>query len=77
MPVKGKVKKMEVNRMRYGYIIDIITSVDICETVKTGGRVIEIYEGVIYRKNFKIPPVRKIIEKMFTLRQSTKTNITV
>ena len=30
---------------------------------------IEIYEGVIYRENFKISPFRKIIKKMFALRQ--------
>ena len=35
--------------MRNGYIIDTLTSVDICEIVKIGGRVIEIYEGVLYR----------------------------
>ena len=38
--------------MRKGYIIDTLTSVDICEFVKIGGRVIEIYEGFIYRENF-------------------------
>ena len=36
---------------------------------KLGGRVIEIYEGVIYRENFKIPPFKKVIEKLFTFRQ--------
>ena len=50
LPVKEKVKNVKVNRMRNGYIIDTLTSVDICEIVKTGGRVIEIYEGVIYRR---------------------------
>ena len=34
--------------MRNGYVIDTLTSVDICEIVKNGGKVIEIYEGVIY-----------------------------
>ena len=47
LPVKEKVKNVEVNRMRNGYNIDTLTSVDICEIVKTGARVIEIYEGVI------------------------------
>ena len=45
LPVKEKVKKIEVNRMRNGYIIDTLTSVDIQEIVKIGGKVIEIYEG--------------------------------
>ena len=34
LPVKGKVKNIEVNRMRNGYIIDTLTSVDIQEIVK-------------------------------------------
>ena len=72
LPVKEKVKNVEVNRMRNGYIIDTLTSVDICEIVKIGGRVIEIYEGVIYRENFKISPFRKVIEKLFALRQEYK-----
>ena len=38
LPVKEKVKNIEVSRMRNGYIIDTLTSVDICEIVKTGGR---------------------------------------
>ena len=50
--VEGKVKNIEVNRMRNGYIIDTLTSVEICEIVKMGGEVVEIYEGVI-EKTFK------------------------
>ena len=42
LPVKEKVKNVEVNRMRTGYIIDTLTSVDICEIVKIGGGVNEI-----------------------------------
>ena len=72
LPVKEKVKKIEVNRMRNGYIIDTLTSVDIQEIVKIGGEVIEIYEGVIYKENFKISPFRKVIEKLFALRQKYK-----
>ena len=33
---------------------------------------IEIYEGVIYRENFKISPFRKDIENLFALRQKYK-----
>ena len=72
LPVKEKVKNVEVNRMRNGYIIDALTSVDICEIVKIGGRVIEIYEGFIYRENFKISPFRKVMENLFALRQKYK-----
>ena len=63
LPVKEKVKNVEVNRKRNGYIIDTLTSVDICEIVKIGGKVVEIYEGVLYRENFKVRPSRKVIEK--------------
>ena len=59
LPVKEEVKEEEVTRMRNGYIIDTLTSVDICEIVKIGGKVIEFYEGVIYRENFKISHFRK------------------
>ena len=72
LPVKEKVKKIEVNRKRNGYIVDTLTSVDIQEIVKIGGKVIEIYEGVIYRENFRISLFRKVIRKMFALRQKYK-----
>ena len=58
--------------MRNGYIIDTLTSIDICEIGKIGGKVIQIYEGVFYRENFKISPFRKVIEKLFALRQKYK-----
>ena len=44
--------------MRNWYIIDTLTSVDIPGIVKRDGEVIEIYEGVIYRENFKVSPFR-------------------
>ena len=58
--------------MRNGYIIDYLTSVDIQEFVKIGGKLIEIYEGVIYRENFKVSPFRNVIGKLFALRQKYK-----
>ena len=58
--------------MRNGYIINYLTSVDIQEIVKIGGKVIEIYEGVIYRENNKVSPFRKIIDNLFALRQKYK-----
>ena len=69
LPAKEKNKKIEVNRMRNGYIAQTLTSSDIQEIVKTGGKVIEIYESVIYRQNFKISPFKKVIDKLFELRQ--------
>ena len=58
--------------MRNGYIIEDLTSVDIQEIVKIGGKVIGIYEGVIYREIFKVGPFRKVIDKLFALRQKYK-----
>ena len=72
LPVKEKVKRIEVNRIGNGYTVDTLTSVDICENVKKCGKMIEIYEGVFYRENFKISPLRKVIEKLFALRQKYK-----
>ena len=40
LPVKEEEKKVEINRMRNGYIVQTLTSVDIQEIVKIGGRVI-------------------------------------
>ena len=65
LPVKEEVNKIEVKRLRNGYIIDTLTSVDIQEIVKIGGKVVEIYEGVIYRENFKTPPFRKFIKELW------------
>ena len=72
LPVKEREKKIENNRMRKEYIIDTQTSVDIPESVKIRGKVKEIYEGVIYRGNSKISPFRKVIDKLFALRQKYK-----
>ena len=72
LPVKEKVNKIEINRMRNGYIIEVLTSVDIEEIVKIGGKVIQIYEGVIYRENFKVSPFEKIIDELFALRKKYK-----
>ena len=58
--------------MRNGYIIDTLTSVDIQEIVKIGGKVREIYEGVIYRENFIVSPFRKVIDILFKMRQKYK-----
>ena len=62
--------------MRNGYIVDTLTSVDTYEIVKIGGRVIETYEGVIYRENFETSPFSKVIENLFASRLK-KTNITI
>ena len=55
--------------MRNGYIVDSLTSAVIQEIVKNGGEAIEPYECVIYRQNFKISTFKKVIDKLFELRQ--------
>ena len=39
--------------MRNCYTVDTLTSVDIEEIVNIGGKVIEVYDVVIYRENLK------------------------
>ena len=58
--------------MRIGCISDTLTSVDFCKNVKMLGKKIEIYGGVIHWENFRISPFRKVIEKLFALRQKDK-----
>ena len=55
--------------MRNGYIIDTLTNVDIQEILKTGRKVIQIYEDVFYREMFKVNPFRKVIDKLFAIKQ--------
>ena len=58
--------------MRNGYIINHLTSVDIQEIVKKGGKKIQVYEGVINRESFKVSPFKKDFDKLFALRQKNK-----
>ena len=59
-----------MNRLRNGYIIDTLKSVDIQETAKNGSEQIRIEEGIIYQEIFKILPFTKVLEKLFALRQN-------
>ena len=72
LPVKEREKKIKITRIRDGYIVDVLTSVDIQEIFKIGGKVTEIYEGVIYRENFKVSPCKKVIDNLFELRHKYK-----
>ena len=72
LPVKENEKKIELNRMRNGYITQVLTAVDIQEIVKIGSKVIEIFEGVIYRENYKVSPFKKVIDEIFELRKKYK-----
>ena len=55
-----KVKNIEINRMRNGYIIDTLTSVDIQEIIKFGEKVIRIFEGVFYSENLDFLHLGKV-----------------
>ena len=58
--------------MRNRYFKEHLTSVDNQEIVQIGGKVLEIYEGVIYRKNSKVSPFRKVTDNLFAFRQKYK-----
>ena len=71
--VDGKWGKMiEVNDSRKGCIIDTLTSVEIQELIKTGGKVVEISEDVKYRRIFWEKPVRTSPMKGLICVQSIK-----
>ena len=55
--------------MRNGHIVNTLTSVDIQKLVKFGGKVIEFNEGVIYQENDKVSPFKKMVDKLFEMRQ--------
>ena len=58
--------------MRNGYITQVLTTVDIQKNVKIGGKVVQLYQGVIYRKKFEINPFENVIDKLFALTQKCK-----
>ena len=77
LPVNEKEKKIEINRMQNGYNVETLTSVDLQEVVKIGGKVTETYECVIYQQNFKVGPIRKVIDKLFAPRRNLKMKMTM
>ena len=72
LPVKEEGKKIEINRMRNGYITQVLTSVDIQEIAKIGGKVIRNHEGVIFREIYKVSPFKKVMDKLFELQQKRR-----
>ena len=56
LPVKEKINKVEINRMRNGYISQVLTSVDIQEIVKG---------EVKCFKSMKVFYIEKILKKSF------------
>ena len=53
-------------------MVNTLSLVDNQENVTIGGKMVENYGGVIHQENFKISPFRKVIEKLFSLRQKSK-----
>ena len=46
----------------------ISISVDIQVIVQIGGKVIEIYEAILHRENYKLSLLENFVEKLFNLR---------
>ncbi|ESO94750.1 hypothetical protein LOTGIDRAFT_160992 [Lottia gigantea] len=59
-------------RFRNGFCSEVLTSVDIQEIVKAGGRIIRILDGIVYEENFKTPPYRDYILILRDLRNKYK-----
>ena len=59
LAVKETLNKIEVNRMRNEYVIDTLTTVDVQEIVKIGGKIFKVFEGVIYTEDFQKSPFRE------------------
>ena len=77
VPAKDKVRnenncKQEVIRFRNGMCYDVLTSVDIQEIVRCGGKILSITDGMIYEENYSISPFRSYIDKLFNLRKEFK-----
>ena len=77
VPVTEKVKNIEVNRLRNGYKIDPLISVDIQEIGKIGGKAIEIEGNVLYQKNSKTSPFRKVLGKLFFQDKNVKMKVRI
>ncbi|ESO82642.1 hypothetical protein LOTGIDRAFT_155656 [Lottia gigantea] len=81
IPAKDKITftnkegKKEIGtkiRFRNGFCSDVLSSVDIQEIVKAGGRIIRILDGIVYEENFKTPPYRDYILILRDLRNKYK-----
>ncbi|ESP04427.1 hypothetical protein LOTGIDRAFT_170820 [Lottia gigantea] len=70
-----RTKKVQTGtkiRFRNGFCHKVLTSVDIQEIVKAGGRIIRILDGIVYEENFKTPPYRDYILILRDLRNKYK-----
>ncbi|ESO82750.1 hypothetical protein LOTGIDRAFT_155768 [Lottia gigantea] len=73
----GKKETGTKIRFRNGFCHDVLTSVDIQEIVKAGGRIIKILDGIGYEENFKTPPYRDYILILRDLRNKYKREVEI
>lgn len=69
---KDSVNKIEVLRSRTGKCCDILTSVDIQEIVRCGGRIIKIFDGIVFEENFEVNPFREFVLELYVLKAKFK-----
>ena len=67
--MREKIRQIEVDRLRKGYIVETLTSVDFQEIDKLGGKVKKIYEGVIRKKIFTHHFSEFFFQELFDLRR--------
>ena len=70
--MKEKVNKTQINRMRNGYNIDTITSVDIQEIVKNGGKSLKLTKVLFIVKLLKNLFLKKYLIKHLNFGKSKK-----
>ena len=74
LPVKEKFNNPyknnrieKINEIRYGVIIDTLTTADIDETVKCGVNILEVFDG-IFCLNLEYNPYTELVTDMFEKR---------
>ena len=72
LPVKEKVKNIEFNRMRNGYLIDTLKSVNIQEIVKVGGKKLKFTKVLFIERTFKYHFKEKLLKNFFSFKQNYK-----
>ncbi|ESO90879.1 hypothetical protein LOTGIDRAFT_163768 [Lottia gigantea] len=65
----GKIDQKRLTLISHN---EVLTSVDIQEIVKAGGRIIKILDGIVYEENFITPPYRDYILILRDLRNKYK-----
>ncbi|ESO92187.1 hypothetical protein LOTGIDRAFT_162843 [Lottia gigantea] len=69
---EGKKETGTKIRFRNGFCSEVLTSVDIQEIVKASGKILRIFDGIVYEENFKTPPYRDYILISRDLRNKYK-----